>query len=47
MVPVSFDFIKKEVRFHPAVVITGDIKQELVEFKQVFADVCAKKPQAV
>lgn len=47
VVPVSFDFIKKEVRFHPAVVITGDIKQELVEFKQVFADVCAKKPQAV
>jgi len=47
VVPVSFDFIKKEVRFHPAVVITGDINQELVEFKRVFANVCAKKPQAV
>ncbi|TWX73300.1 acyltransferase [Colwellia sp. C1TZA3] len=47
VIPLSFDFIKKEVRFHPAVVITGDINQELVEFKQVFADVCAKNPQAV
>ncbi|ASP49857.1 acyltransferase [Cognaticolwellia beringensis] len=47
IVPVSFDFIKKEVRFHSAVLITGDINQELVEFKQIFADVCAKNPQAV
>jgi 1-acyl-sn-glycerol-3-phosphate acyltransferase len=47
VVPVSFDFIKKEVRFHPAVNITGDIDQELLEFKQVFTDVCAKNPQAV
>ncbi|WP_239059115.1 1-acyl-sn-glycerol-3-phosphate acyltransferase [Colwellia sp. Arc7-D] len=47
VVPVSFDFFKKEVKFHHAVIITGDINQELVEFKQVFANVCAKKPQAV
>ena len=47
VVPVSFDFAKKEVRFHPAVKITGDIAQELIEFKQVFSGVCAKKPQAV
>ncbi|MFT6919973.1 MAG: hypothetical protein ACJA2G_002620 [Cognaticolwellia sp.] len=44
---LSFDFIKKEVRFHPAVVITGYINQALIEFKQVFTDVCAKKLQAV
>tara|TARA_R110000737_G_C14520589_1_gene475326 strand:+ start:521 stop:1114 length:594 start_codon:yes stop_codon:yes gene_type:complete len=47
VVPVSIDFIKKEVRFHPAVDITGDINQALVEFKQIFSDVCAKNPQAV
>jgi len=47
VVPVSFDFVKKEVRFHPAVDIKGDINQALVEFKQVFTDVCAKNPQAV
>ncbi|WP_235839698.1 1-acyl-sn-glycerol-3-phosphate acyltransferase [Cognaticolwellia mytili] len=47
VVPVSFDFVKKEIFFHPAVYISGDIKQELVEFKQVFTDVCAKNPQAV
>ena len=47
VVPVSFDFAKKEIRFHPACAITGEIKQELVEFKQVFSNVCAKNPQAV
>ncbi len=47
VVPVSIDFVKREVRFHPAVIISADIKQELVAFKQVFSDVCAKNPQAV
>jgi 1-acyl-sn-glycerol-3-phosphate acyltransferase len=47
IVPVSFDFVKKEIFFHPAVYISGDIKQELTEFKQIFTDVCAKNPQAV
>ena len=47
VVPVSFDFNKKEVLFHPAVAITGDINQELIEFKQIFSNVCAKNPQAV
>ena len=47
VVPVSFDFIKKEVRFHAPVEITGDINQALISFKQLFADVCAKNPQAV
>ena len=46
-VPLRFGFIKKEVRLHPAVVITGDINQALIEFKQVFIDVCAKNLQAV
>ena len=47
VIPVSFDFIKKEVRFHLAVSITGEIEQELIDFKQVFSEVCAKNPQAV
>ena len=47
VVPVSFDFAKKEVRFHLGVKITGEINQELIEFKQVFSNVCAKNPQAV
>tara|TARA_R110000737_G_scaffold105727_2_gene138716 strand:- start:3 stop:596 length:594 start_codon:yes stop_codon:yes gene_type:complete len=47
VVPVSFDFTKKEVLFHPAVFIKGDINQALVEFKQIFSKVCAKNPQAV
>ncbi len=47
VVPVSFDFAKKTIQFHPACFITGEINQELVEFKQVFSDVCAKNPQAV
>ncbi|MBA6223869.1 hypothetical protein H4J51_09865 [Colwellia sp. MB02u-18] len=47
VVLLSFDLIKKEERLHPAVVITNDINQALIEFKQVFTDVCAKNPQAV
>jgi 1-acyl-sn-glycerol-3-phosphate acyltransferase len=47
IVPLSFDFAKKEICFHPAVAVSGEIQQELIEFKQVFADVCAKNPQAV
>ncbi len=47
VVPVSFDFAKKEVHFHQSVLITGEISEELVEFKQVFTGVCAKNPQAV
>jgi len=47
VVPVSFDFMKKEVCFHPPVVISGEVEQELIEFKALFSDVCAKNPQAV
>lgn len=47
IVPVSFDFAKKEIFFHKEVYISGEISQELIEFKQIFADVCAKNPQAV
>jgi len=47
IVPVSFDFAKKEIFFHQEVYISGEISQELIEFKQIFADVCAKNPQAV
>lgn len=47
IVPASFDFKKKEVFFHPPVYVSGEIQQELIEFKQIFADVCAKNPQAV
>lgn len=47
VVPVSLDFAKKNIFFHPAVNITDDISQELIEFKQIFVDVCAKNPQAV
>jgi 1-acyl-sn-glycerol-3-phosphate acyltransferase len=47
VVPVSFDFVKKEVRFHPSVIIVGDINQALIEFKQIFTDVCAKNLQVV
>lgn len=47
VVPASFDFAKKEIFFHPAVYVSGEISQELTEIKQVFADVCAKNPQAV
>jgi 1-acyl-sn-glycerol-3-phosphate acyltransferase len=47
IVPLSFDFAKKEICFYPEVYVSGEISAELVEFKQVFADVCAKNPQAV
>ena len=47
VVPVSLDFAKKEIRFYSAINIKGEISQELVDFKQVFVDVCAKNPQAV
>ncbi|MGB1262724.1 MAG: 1-acyl-sn-glycerol-3-phosphate acyltransferase [Cognaticolwellia sp.] len=47
VVPASFDFVKKEVHFHPAVKVTGEIGHELAEFKQIFSEVCAKNPQAV
>jgi len=47
VVPVSFDFVKKEIRFYTAVVISGEINQQLAEFKQIFSGVCAKNPQAV
>lgn len=47
VVPASFDFSKKEIFFHPAIDVSGEITQELIEFKQVFANVCAKNPQAV
>lgn len=47
VVPASFDFSKKEIRFYSAVDISNNIEQELVMFKAIFDDVCAKKPQAV
>ena len=42
VVPVSLDFRKKEVEFHPEVYISEDIEQELVNFKKIFTKVCAK-----
>jgi 1-acyl-sn-glycerol-3-phosphate acyltransferase len=47
VVPVSLDFEKKEVMFHPIVSVTKDIDLELSEFKAIFSQVCAKNPQAV
>ena len=47
VVPVSLDFDKKELRFHPAIEISENIEHELTNFKKVFANVCAKNPQAV
>lgn len=47
IIPVSFDFKKKEVKFHREVFVAGDIELALFEFKQIFAGVCAKNPQAV
>jgi 1-acyl-sn-glycerol-3-phosphate acyltransferase len=46
VVPVSLDFVKKQLRFHPEVEITKDIENELAKFKDTFSDICAKNPQA-
>ncbi len=46
VVPVSLDFAKKQFRFHQEVEISGDIETELVRFKDIFSDICAKNPQA-
>ena len=47
VVPVSLDFAKKELRFHAEVDIGSDIESELERFKDIYADICAKNPQAV
>ena len=47
VVPISLDFSKKELRFHQAVEISSNIEIELVKFKRIFTDICAKNPQAV
>lgn len=47
VVPASFDFERKEIRFYDAVMISSDIEQELTDFKKIFNHVCAKNPQAV
>jgi len=47
VVAVSLDFAAKEVFFHSETYIESDILQELIRFKQFYADVCAKNPQAV
>ncbi len=47
VVPVSFDFAKKEIHIHSAIFIGDDIIEELAAFKNIFIDVCAKKPQLV
>lgn len=45
--PVSLDYERKVVTFHPATVISDDIPSELTRIKSIYADVCAKNPQAV
>lgn len=47
VVPVSLDYEKKEVTFLSSSFIGEEIDDELARFKQNFAGVCAKKPQAV
>lgn len=47
VVPISFDFKKKEVNLLPATYIDKDIGSELSRFKLYFDNVCAKNPQAV
>ena len=47
VVPISLDFSKKELRFHQEVEISSNIERELVKFKAIFSDICAKNPQAV
>lgn len=47
VVPVSFDFEKKEIQVYGPISISNDIPAELVKFKQCFIGVCAKNPQAV
>lgn len=47
VVPVSLDFSKKELRFHPEVIIGSDIDKELMKFKTIFSNICAKNPHAV
>ncbi|MFD2166292.1 1-acyl-sn-glycerol-3-phosphate acyltransferase [Thalassotalea euphylliae] len=47
VVPVSFHFDKKELKFHKAMNISGDIDEELVRVKSYFDTACAKNPQAV
>jgi 1-acyl-sn-glycerol-3-phosphate acyltransferase len=42
VVPVSFDFSKKEIEFHAEVYVSDNIEQELINFKQIFTDVCPK-----
>lgn len=43
VVPISFDFRKKEVNFLPATFIDNNIEHELSRFKHFFDNVCAKK----
>jgi 1-acyl-sn-glycerol-3-phosphate acyltransferase len=47
VVPVSLDFAKKQLRFHPEVEVSSNIENELAKFKDYFSDICAKNPQAV
>jgi 1-acyl-sn-glycerol-3-phosphate acyltransferase len=47
IVPVGLDFKKKEIKLMPAQLIKGDIESELLHFKHLFNDVCAKNPQSV
>ena len=47
VVPVSLDYAKKQLRFHQEVEISSDIDNELVRFKEIYSDICAKNPQAV
>jgi 1-acyl-sn-glycerol-3-phosphate acyltransferase len=47
VVPLSLDFGKKEIRVHHEMNIGGDIEQELVNIKAVFADIEPKNPQCV
>jgi 1-acyl-sn-glycerol-3-phosphate acyltransferase len=45
VVPVSLDFRKKEIEFHPEVYVSENIKQELIDFKEIFTNICPKKTE--
>ncbi len=45
VVPLSLDFAKKEITVHEETFIQADIAQELIRFKNIYTDICAKKPQ--
>lgn len=47
VVPISLDFQKKAITFHPSIIVKEEISSELAKIKQLYINVCAKNPQAV